>query len=50
VVNRWAKNAPRNFKFTAMFHKAITHDRRLKDIDNELDYFFEAMLPLSKKP
>jgi uncharacterized protein YecE (DUF72 family) len=46
---RWAKNSPKNFKFTAKLPKAITHDKRLKDIDNELDYFFEAMLPLSKK-
>ncbi|MGA9149610.1 MAG: hypothetical protein WBZ36_03450 [Candidatus Nitrosopolaris sp.] len=31
-----------NFKFTAKF-RVITHDKRLKDIDHELEQFFKML-------
>jgi uncharacterized protein YecE (DUF72 family) len=40
---------PKDFKFTAKFPKAITHDKRLKDVDEELERFFDAMGPLENK-
>jgi uncharacterized protein YecE (DUF72 family) len=40
---------PKNFKFTAKFPKAITHDKRLKDVDDELERFFDVMVPLENK-
>ena len=40
---------PKKFKFTAKFPKVITHEKRLKEVDKELDHFFEAMSRLSKK-
>jgi uncharacterized protein YecE (DUF72 family) len=49
MVKNWAKKTPKNFKFTAKFPKVITHDKSLKHVDKELDYFFEAMGPLSEK-
>jgi uncharacterized protein YecE (DUF72 family) len=49
MVSNWAKTTPKNFKFTAKFPKIITHDKRLKDIDKELDRFVEAIRPLSDK-
>jgi uncharacterized protein YecE (DUF72 family) len=49
MVKNWAKKTPKEFKFTGKFPKVITHDKRLKNIDKELDYFFEAMGPLSDK-
>ncbi len=49
MVNNWAKRTPRNFRFTAKFPKVITHDKRLKDVDKELEYFFKAIAPLSHK-
>jgi uncharacterized protein YecE (DUF72 family) len=49
MVKDWAKRTPKDFKFTAKFPKVITHDKRLKDVDKELEYFFEAMGPLSNK-
>lgn len=36
MVMNWAKNTPKSFKFTAKFPKVITHDKRLKDIDDDL--------------
>jgi len=49
MVNNWANKTPGNFKFTAKFPKIITHDKRLKDICEDLEQFFEAMNPLSQK-
>ena len=49
TVKNWAKRTPDNFKFTAKFPKVITHDKRLKDANRELEYFFQAMLPLQDK-
>jgi uncharacterized protein YecE (DUF72 family) len=49
TVKNWYKKTHRNFKFTAKFPRVITHDKRLKDVDKELDRFFEAIGPLSDK-
>jgi len=49
MVKNWYKRSPRNFKFTAKFPKIITHDKRLKAVDNELDRLFEAFSPLADK-
>jgi uncharacterized protein YecE (DUF72 family) len=49
MVNNWANKTSKDFKFTAKFPKAITHDKRLKNVDKELDQFFEAFRPLSDK-
>jgi Protein of unknown function DUF72 len=37
------------FRFTAKVPKVITHDKRLKNISKELEYFHKAMLPLKDK-
>jgi len=49
MVKNWAMKTPKNFKFTAKFPKVITHDKRLKDVDDELERFFDAMGPLENK-
>jgi len=49
TVNNWANRTPQNFKFTAKFPRVITHEKRLKDVDKELDQFFESIGPLSRK-
>jgi uncharacterized protein YecE (DUF72 family) len=49
MVNNWANKTPKDFKFTAKFPRVITHDKRLKNVDKELDQFFEAFRPLSDK-
>ena len=35
MVKNWYKRSPQNFKFTAKFPKSITHDKRLKNVDND---------------
>ena len=49
MVKNWAIKKPKNFKFTAKFPKVITHDKRLNEVDDELEDFFDAMLPLKDK-
>ena len=44
MVNNWKTKTPNNFKFTAKFPKVITHEKRLKEVDKELDHFFEGRL------
>jgi uncharacterized protein YecE (DUF72 family) len=46
MVKNWFKKTPEDFRFTAKFPKVITHDKRLKNISKELEYFHKAMLPL----
>src|ERR1051326_735617 len=49
MVNNWNKKTPKDFKFTAKFPKVITHEKRLKEVDEELVLFFEAIGGLSDK-
>src|SRR5918912_1190180 len=49
TVKNWFKKTPEHFRFTAKFPKVITHDKRLKNISKELEYFHKAMLPLKDK-
>ena len=49
TVKNWSKMTPSNFRFTAKFPKVITHEKRLKNVDNELSLFFKAMEPLHDK-
>ena len=49
MVDNWNTKTPKNFKFTAKFPKVITHEKRLKEVDKELDHFFEAIGRLSNK-
>ncbi len=49
MVKNWYKRSAQKFRFTAKFPKIITHDKRLKDVDKELEQFFESMRPLADK-
>ena len=49
MVKNWYKWSTHNFRLTAKFPKIITHDKRLKDVDKELERFFEAFSPLADK-
>lgn len=50
IVRNWYKRTPGNFRFTAKFPKVITHDKRLRNIDeDQLDYFFDSMSELKEK-
>ena len=46
MVKNWYQRTPENFRFTAKFPKVITHDKRFKDVQRELELFYERMEPL----
>jgi uncharacterized protein YecE (DUF72 family) len=49
MVRNWYKKTSEDFRFTAKFPKIITHGKRLKDVEKELEYLFEAIRPLHDK-
>ena len=49
MVKNWFKKTPNHFRFTAKFPKVITHDKRLKDVEKELELFFSSMVYLEDK-
>jgi uncharacterized protein YecE (DUF72 family) len=50
MVKNWYKRTPENFRFTAKFPKVITHDKRLRNTDeDQLDYFFKSISELKEK-
>ena len=49
MVNNWSKRTPENFRFAVKFPKIITHDKRLKDVEKDIEQFYDAMEPLYDK-
>jgi uncharacterized protein YecE (DUF72 family) len=49
MVNNWNKRTPDNFRFAVKFPKVITHDKRLKDVDKDVERFYDGMEPLYDK-
>lgn len=49
LVRSWRDNTPNGFLFTAKLPQAITHKKRLKDCEGELDAFVSAMRLLGPK-
>jgi len=48
TTEKWLKATPENFRFSFKAHQAITHFRRLKDIDELVVTFLESILPFYK--
>ncbi len=46
MVNNWSIRTPDNFKFAVKFPKVIIHDKRLKDVDKDIERFYDGMEPL----
>ena len=49
TVKNWCKKTPHHFRFAAKFPKVITHDKRLKDVEKELELFFSSMVHIEEK-
>jgi uncharacterized protein YecE (DUF72 family) len=49
MANNWNKRTPENFKFAVKFPKVITHDKRLNDVEKDIEQFYEAMEQLYDK-
>ena len=49
MVKNWCKKTPTHFRFAAKFPKVITHYKRLKGVEKELELFFSSMVYLDDK-
>lgn len=49
VFDKWNKSTPEDFKFTIKGSRLITHIKRLKDVEEETNKFFESSGKLDKK-
>jgi len=49
MVKNWYKKTPDNLRFTAKFPKVITHDKRLKNVENDLEYFLKVITEIHDK-
>ena len=49
MVRNWNKRTPDNFRFTAKFPKIITHDKKFKKVERQLELFYKRMQPLKEK-
>jgi uncharacterized protein YecE (DUF72 family) len=49
MVKNWNKRTPDNFRFTAKFPKIITHDKKFKNVQKDLELFYGRMEPLKDK-
>ncbi|MDW0287851.1 MAG: DUF72 domain-containing protein, partial [Nitrososphaeraceae archaeon] len=49
MVKNWYRRTPDNFRFTAKFPKIITHEKRFKNVQKDLELFYERMEPLKDK-
>ena len=49
MVKNWSRRTPDNFRFTVKFPKIITHDKKFKNVEKDLELFYERMEPLKDK-
>ncbi|MDW0147394.1 MAG: DUF72 domain-containing protein [Nitrososphaeraceae archaeon] len=49
MVRNWDRRTPANFRFTAKFPKIITHEKKFKNVEKDLELFYERMEPLKNK-
>jgi uncharacterized protein YecE (DUF72 family) len=49
MVRNWNRRTPDNFRFTAKFPKIITHDKKFKNVEKDLELFYERMEALKDK-
>jgi len=48
-VKTWHKQTPKNFLYAVKTSRYITHIKRLKDVSEELNLFYETIAPLKTK-
>ena len=49
TVQRWAEQAPEDFRFCFKLPRLITHDRKLRNADQDLAEFLHAMEPVADR-
>ena len=46
---KWAEQVPENFRFTLKLNRKITHNKRLKDVADEMEWFLKGATALGEK-
>ncbi|MEM9654113.1 MAG: DUF72 domain-containing protein [Actinomycetota bacterium] len=49
TVRRWAEDAPPDFRFVFKVPQTVTHQRRLRNVEAELDEFLDRIEPLGER-
>jgi uncharacterized protein YecE (DUF72 family) len=49
MVKNWNRRTPDDFRFTAKIPKIITHDKKFKNVQRDLELFYKRMEPLKDK-
>ncbi len=49
TTKNWFRQTPPNFKFTAKFPKIITHEKRLRNCEGQINEFLNSIFPLGTK-
>jgi uncharacterized protein YecE (DUF72 family) len=49
MVKLWNARTPPNFKFSAKFPRIITHEKKFRHCEKELELFYQQYEVLSKK-
>ena len=49
TVESWARQTDPDFRFVVKLPRAITHERRLTGVDDEMNAFLEAVAPLGRR-
>ncbi|GAB0105134.1 DUF72 domain-containing protein [Nocardia sp. JMUB6875] len=49
TVESWARQTDPDFRFVMKLPRAITHDRRLTGVDDEMTHFLDAIEPLGRR-
>ncbi|MFO7606442.1 MAG: DUF72 domain-containing protein [Desulfurivibrionaceae bacterium] len=49
LLASWSAQVPEDFSFAFKAPRVITHIKRLRDVDNETDYFFRTLAVLGQK-
>lgn len=46
TLENWSDATPKEFKFAVKAHQRITHIKRLKNVEQDVESFYDALLPL----
>lgn len=49
TVKSWGQKTPGGFKFCFKFHRSITHEKQLKDVEDDVLRFLETFDPISDR-
>ncbi len=49
TVRNWKKATPDGFKFCFKFHRSITHDKQLNDVEDDILQFLETFDPIADR-